>query len=125
MGDDGRLIVENVEDIESLSPAAKNKMVQPMIKRLSDPDQKAAIAHCLSAIFPSLPRELVRYAGKHDFAMNLTLNELLILVTSLGSALTPAAVEAKPSQEELAQAANIARLEEELKLAKSGKGFGK
>ncbi|MBN3949368.1 MAG: hypothetical protein HWQ38_24060 [Nostoc sp. NMS7] len=89
LGDHGQFYLDGVDDYESLSNAVKNKLTQPLRKKLSNPEEKAAIAHSLSAIFPSLPRELVRYNGINDFAMNLTLHELLSSAITIGNALNP------------------------------------
>lgn len=118
----GQFTIEGVEDYESLPQSSKLKLVQPLMKKLSDPDEKAAIAHALTSIFPSLPRELVRYNGKGDFAMNLNLTELLQVAIAVGNELGK---KEGVSQEELAKTANIARLEEELAKLKSGVGFAK
>ena len=120
--DSGNFSLTEVEDYESLSQADKLRLTKPIMKRLIDPKEKGAIASSLSAIFPSLPRELVSY-NSGEFTLNITLEELLRLSLAVANAVG-GEKKVLPSQEELAKAANIARLEEELKLAKSGKGFG-
>jgi len=120
--DTGNFALTEVEDYEKLSQADRLRLTKPIMKRLIDPMEKAAIASSLSAIFPSLPRELVYYSNG-DFTLNLTIEELLRLAITVANAIGDKNTVA-PTQAELAQAANIARLEKELKLAKSGRGFG-
>lgn len=98
--DKGSFTIEGVGDYNSLPQNQKLKIVQPLMTKLSDPDQKASIAHSLCSIFPTLPRELVRYNGKSDFAMNLTLSELLQVAIDVANAL-PQPGKAMPSVKEL------------------------
>lgn len=86
---DGRFALSEIDDYESLSQQQKNKLTLPLMQRLADPDNKASIAQALSAIFPSLPKDLVSYSGKGDFRLNLQLQELLEVAIALGNALTP------------------------------------
>ncbi len=121
--DKGSLTIEGVEDYDSLPTNQKIKLVQPLINKLSDPDQKAAIAHALCSIFPTLPRDLVRYNGKSDFAMNLTLTELLQVSIAVANAL-PQANQNAVDQDAL----ELAKLEREFEAKKAEikakKGFG-
>ncbi len=119
--DSGNFSLSEIDDYESLSQADKLRLTKPIMKRLIDPREKAAIASSLAAIFPSLPRELVSYSSG-EFTLNITIEELLRLSLAVAGAV--GGEKTKPSQEELARAANIARLEEELKLAKFGKALG-
>lgn len=122
--DKGSFTIEGVEDYNSLPQNQKLKLVQPLMTKLSDPDQKASIAHSLCSIFPSLPRELVRYNGKSDFAMNLTLTELLETAIAVANALP------QPGKDIIDQdALELARLEKEFEAKKAElttrRGFGK
>lgn len=121
--DKGSLTIEGVEDYDSLPTNQKMKLVQPLINKLSDPDQKAAIAHALCSIFPTLPRDLVRYNGKSDFAMNLTLTELLQVSIAVANAL-PQANQTAVDQDAL----ELAKLEREFEAKKAEikakRGFG-
>lgn len=121
--DKGSLTIEGVEDYDSLPTNQKMKLVQPLINKLSDPDQKAAIAHALCSIFPTLPRDLVRYNGKSDFAMNLTLTELLQVSIAVANAL-PQANQTAVDQDTL----ELAKLEREFEAKKAEikakRGFG-
>ena len=54
--------------------------LQAMMGALVDPQTIATLARSLSAIFPSLPKELVSYS-RDTFTFNLNLNELLQAVT--------------------------------------------
>lgn len=102
--DKGGFTIEGVEDYETLPQSQKVKLVQPLMTKLCDPDQKATIAHALCSIFPSLPREIVRYNGKSDFAMNLTLTELLQITIAVANGLNQEAVESiDPEVAELAE----------------------
>jgi hypothetical protein len=112
--DKGSLTIEGVEDYDSLPTNQKMKLVQPLINKLSDPDQKAAIAHALCSIFPTLPRDLVRYNGKSDFAMNLTLTELLQVSIAVANAL-PQANQNAVDQDAL----ELAKLEREFEAKKA------
>ncbi len=112
--DKGSLTIEGVEDYDSLPTNQKIKLVQPLINKLSDPDQKAAIAHALCSIFPTLPRDLVRYNGKSDFAMNLTLTELLQVSIAVANAL-PQANQNAVDQDAL----ELAKLEREFEAKKA------
>lgn len=120
--DKGGFTIEGVEDYESLPQHQKVKLVQPLMAKLCDPDQKAAIAHSLVSIFPTLPKEIVRYNGKSDFAMNLTLSELLNVAIAVANALPGQTVDT--ASQELAE---IERQYQELNQRKaqltSGKGF--
>ncbi|MHC5939517.1 hypothetical protein [Nostoc sp.] len=110
-------------DYESLSQADKLRLTKPIMKRLINPEEKAAIH--LPYLQSSLvcPRELVSYSSG-EFTLNITIEELLRLSLAVANAVGGQKDVVKPTQQELAQAANIARLEEELKFAKSGRGFG-
>ncbi|MEH1789998.1 MAG: hypothetical protein V7L23_31640 [Nostoc sp.] len=120
--DTGNFSLTDVENYESLSQADKLRLTKPIMKRLIDPKEKAAIASSVSAIFPSLPRELVSYSSG-EFTLNITIEELLRLSLAVANAVSEKK-NVSPSPEELARAANIARLEEELAQVKSGRGFG-
>ncbi|MEH2135434.1 hypothetical protein [Nostoc sp.] len=84
--DSGNFSLTEVENYESLSQSDKLRLTKPIMKRLIDPKEKAAIASSLSAIFPSLPRELVSYRGEGDFTLNITLEELLRLSLAVANA---------------------------------------
>jgi|688.fasta_scaffold395198_2 hypothetical protein len=122
--DKGGFTIEGVEDFESLPSHQKVKLVQPLMVKLCDPDQKAAIAHSLCSIFPSLPRELIRYSGKSDFAMNLTLTELLQVSIAVANELNKGNNPVVDSD-----VIELARLEQEFEAKKAQitakKGFGK
>lgn len=122
----GHFTIEGAENYESLPQSTKLKLVGPLMDKLSDPDEKAIVAHALISIFPSLPRELVRYNGKNDFTLNLTLTEILEVAIAVANAVP------KPEGaiEVDLEAEAIAQLERELQKRKaarnnSGAGFAK
>lgn len=61
--------------------------LQTMMGKLTNPETIATLARSLSAIFPSLPRELVSYS-RETYNFNLTLNEVLQIVTAVCAELT-------------------------------------
>lgn len=108
--DSGNFSLEAVDSFEQLSQADRLRITKPLMKRLTDPKEKSAIACSLAAIFPSLPRELVRFDNE-GFALNLSLQELLETAIAVGNAL------GKPEEvdtEEVERRSAIARLEQEL-----------
>lgn len=112
VGSDGRFTLENISDYASLSDQTKAKLVQPLMQKLSDPDELAGVARAISAIFPSLPKNLVAYS-KTDFTMNLTLQELLSCAIAVGNELQ--SVNPVNNIEALSQ---IADLEEQVRALK-------
>lgn len=123
---DGHFTIEGAENYESLPQSTKLKLVGPLMDKLSDPDEKAIVAHALISIFPSLPRELVRYNGKNDFTLNLTLTEILEVAIAVanavpkpeGAVVDPEAMEIERLEQELAE-------KKALKNSSSGVGFAK
>jgi hypothetical protein len=107
--DSGNFSLTNVEDYESLSQADKLRLTKPIMKRLIDPKEKAAIASSLSAIFPSLPRELVSYSSG-EFTLNITIEELLRLSLAVANAIGNNTTKQKPQEITPVQEAAIVRL---------------
>ena len=116
---DGQFALDDVTDYESLSNQRQFQLTQPMLKRMSDPDVKAAVAQSLSAIFPSFPKELVSYRGKGDFSLNINLPELLKITISCSTELNKKIPEQKKeilqaNPEVVAKQDRIKQLEQEL-----------
>lgn len=87
--ENGRFVLEKVQDFKELSQPEQIKLTRPLMTRLTDPDIKAQVAQSLSAIAPSLPQDLVSYGGKGNFRLNLELKELLEIAIALGNELNP------------------------------------
>jgi hypothetical protein len=98
---DGQFALDDVTDYESLSNQRQFQLTQPILKRMSNPDIKAAVAQSLSAIFPSFPKDLVSYRGKGEFNLNINLPELLKITISCSNELNKKIPELK---EEITQA---------------------
>lgn len=89
--EDGTFTLENTTNYESLSPQQKTKLTQPVMKKLCNPEVKAAIAQTISAIFPRIPKDLVNYEGMGQFSLNITLKELLAIAIQCGTELQSSA----------------------------------
>lgn len=121
--DNGTFALEDVDDYESLSKQQQFKLTQPLMQRLTDPDVKASVAESLNSIFPTVPPDLVKYAGKGNFNLNLTLTELLEVAIAVANALSPTAKKVVRDEEDN----EVALLQEQLDRlkAKRSKGFAK
>lgn len=105
--DDGTFVLEDARSFDSLTSQQKMKLTKPLMNRLIDPDIKSGVSQSLSAIFPTLPKQLVSYRGKGDFTLNLELKELLEIAIALGNELNPPQ---KSKDDEIAQ------LQEQIKM---------
>lgn len=83
---EGRSLVDELTDYESLPQATKLKMLEPLLRKLMNPLELEAIARSISAIFPGIPSELVRYS-KDNFNFNLSASELLSISVACGNEL--------------------------------------
>ena len=131
----GNSLVAGMVDFESLSPQTKFKLIEPLYTRLSKPSELEPLARSLSAIFPSLPCELVSYS-RDGFTLNLGLTELLSLAVAVGNELQALQTSAiaddthikslNPSDDELARAEALARSESVINLnAKIARSTGR
>lgn len=126
----GNSLVKDQVDFDSLSPQTKFKLIEPLYTRLSKPSELEPLARSLSAIFPSLPRELVSY-NRDGFTLNLELAELLSLAVAVGNELqarqtsdradstivdNPSTKILNPSENELSRAEALARSESVINL---------
>lgn len=84
--ENGRSLVPDKTDFDSLSDDMKKSLMMPVIKKLTDPLYKASLADSLSAIFPSLPKDLVSFELK-SYKLNLEIKEILSIAISIGNEL--------------------------------------
>ncbi|MBD2492528.1 hypothetical protein [Aulosira sp. FACHB-615] len=115
----GNFALEAVENYDLLSQSDRLRLSGPLMKKLTDPKEKGAIACSLSAIFPSLPKELVSYANG-EFTLNITLEELTRITLEVANELSKGKAPVAD-----AEAIAIAELEKELAQRKAAKGFAK
>lgn len=61
-----------------------NEWGQHLLNRVErDPDVRSLVASRIKERFPTIPRSLIRWDGKNDFAINLHIVELLQLLTGI------------------------------------------
>jgi hypothetical protein len=83
---EGRSLINDLTDYQSLPQATKLKMMAPLLQKLMCPVALASIARSIAAIFPSIPTELVKYS-KESFDFNLSAAELLQVAVACGNEL--------------------------------------
>lgn len=81
-----QLIVSDAAEFETLPQATKLKLLEPLMDKLTNVEEKSKFAQSISAIFPSIPTSLVSYSND-TFKFNLTIAELMAIAIACGNEL--------------------------------------
>ncbi len=78
---------ERLEELKSQGKSDEDLLSewgQHLLNRVErDPDVRSLVASRIKERFPSIPRSLIRWDGKNDFAINLHITELLQLLNGI------------------------------------------
>jgi len=108
--EEGKYIIDTNLDINSLSPEKQVLATEKLINKLKNPQILSEIAYSISAIFPSIPSDLVSYEVNGKFKMNLEIDELFAIIRQTTLALREKKYDFGANEESLLKEAEVTQL---------------